>query len=86
MTFYRQNCLNLKESASIFYPMAEKMPEALRKHFESKEKGGEQGEKSEEHSKMKRKEALRKAQKAKMKRKAEEKGAEAWFSALKIAE
>jgi hypothetical protein len=51
--------------------MAEKMPEALREHFEAKEKQGEGGKHGDEKSKAGRKEALRKAQKAKMKRKAE---------------
>jgi hypothetical protein len=51
--------------------MAEKMPEALREHFEAKEKQGEGGKHGDEKSKAGRKEALRKAQKAKMKRNAE---------------
>ena len=56
--------------------MAEKMPEGLRKHFESKQKGGEHENGSDKQSNMARKEALRKAQKAKMKRKAEKESAE----------
>jgi DNA-binding protein H-NS len=51
--------------------MSEKMPEALRKHFESKQKDGEGDEKHSEKSKMARREALRKAKKAKMKRSSE---------------
>ena len=51
--------------------MSDKMPEGLRKHFESKEKGEGGGKEHDEKSKMARKEALRKAKKAKMKRHAE---------------
>lgn len=47
--------------------MSEKMPESLRKHFESKEKGSN----TDENSNAARKEALRKAKKAKIKRNAE---------------
>ena len=71
MTFYRQNCLNLREYASICFPMASSMPEGLRKHMESKEERGEHGKKDDEKSEMKRREALRKAKKAKTKRHAE---------------
>ncbi len=55
--------------------MSDKMPEGLRKHFEAKEKGGEEGKNGDEKSKLARKEALRKAKKAKMKRAAEKTGA-----------
>lgn len=53
--------------------MSDKMPEALRKHFEEKGKKNEEGDKM-----RKRGEALRKAKKAKSKRKAE-KEAQSWF-------
>jgi hypothetical protein len=46
--------------------MSDKMPEALRKHFEKKGESGEEGGKM-----KKRGEALRKAKKAKSKREAE---------------
>lgn len=56
--------------------MSEKMPEALREHFEAKGKGADESKRGDEKSKAARKEALRKAQKAKMKRKSDKKSAE----------